>query len=193
MATLKAKHWVRLNGQEKTPNDLQVAAFNTMEWPKKNDHLQTKAVMQHDQPRSVSGPAHEIGSAAVTVTMPELLRSSSPRVTVQVASQSAGSSRRKGIAYKLQLPKAINGTRINKDTAPPPPIARAENHNGEYNGNAEQKMVCKHCDVKLPTNVLYLKHMGLHCFGEPLTCNLCGKVTNNKSSFLTHIVKIHGF
>ncbi|KAM9716767.1 zinc finger protein Pegasus-like [Menidia menidia] len=48
---------------------------------------------------------------------------------------------------------------------------------------------CQHCDISFSDNILYTIHMGCHGYEQPLQCNICGHMCNDKYDFACHFAR----
>lgn len=127
-----------------------------------------------------------------------------------VAPRAAGSSRRKGIACKLERPSVeqaktplaaeempvqqlmtVKEEAISFRSASPDKV---QQHHRQQSSSPEKDEeathVCHHCDIIFKENIMYSMHMGFHSFRNPFACNLCGEIMNDKFSFFAHIARV---
>lgn len=55
----------------------------------------------------------------------------------------------------------------------------------------EERSLCRHCDIYFGDKVMFYIHQGIHAVEQPLKCNVCGVVCEDKINFLTHITWGH--
>ncbi|XP_050548842.1 protein hunchback [Daktulosphaira vitifoliae] len=106
----------------------------------------------------------------------------------------AGSSRRKGIACKLERPeppKVIMSVESKSEEQQEPMSPVMEREKSEPIADKEDGThVCHHCDIIFKESIMYSMHMGFHSFRDPFACNLCGEITADKFSFFAHIARV---
>ena len=52
---------------------------------------------------------------------------------------------------------------------------------------------CQYCGITFDDDVMYSIHMGCHNHRDPFICNVCGKRSDNKYTFYTHIMRGHEY
>lgn len=136
-----------------------------------------------------------------------------------VAPRAAGSSRRKGIACKLERPaaepaKVVTAAAVDEpmvvckeeqqppqqqqQRSPSPDRAFQQQRHHQHHRSASSSPdkdedathACHHCDIIFKENIMYSMHMGFHSFRNPFACNLCGEIMNDKFSFFAHIARV---
>ncbi|XP_050430848.1 protein hunchback [Adelges cooleyi] len=106
-----------------------------------------------------------------------------------VTPRAAGSSRRKGIACKLERPEPARALEPVQAKTPEPQdevVMKDEPAADKEDGTH----LCHHCDIIFKESIMYSMHMGFHSFRDPFACNLCGEITADKFSFFAHIARV---
>lgn len=114
--------------------------------------------------------------------------------------RTAGTSRRKGRAVKLNRRVVENDDSIAENEAESPMTERGtpesygstmdgrspidENDATHHRGNPFE---CTYCQIIFGNEVMYTVHMGYHGYKNPYTCNMCGQVNNDAISFNVHL------
>ncbi|KAK2150263.1 hypothetical protein LSH36_415g02034 [Paralvinella palmiformis] len=57
----------------------------------------------------------------------------------------------------------------------------------------ESSCRCHCCGITFDDDVMYSIHMGCHNHRDPFICNVCGKSSDNKYTFYTHIMRGHEY
>ncbi|XP_023682389.1 DNA-binding protein Ikaros-like isoform X2 [Paramormyrops kingsleyae] len=56
-------------------------------------------------------------------------------------------------------------------------------------GKEMRTFKCEHCHVLFLDHVMYTIHMGCHGYRNPLECNICGRCSQDRYEFFSHIVR----
>lgn len=54
--------------------------------------------------------------------------------------------------------------------------------------NKKSYFYCDYCEITFFNQIMFEMHMGYHCNSDPFTCNRCGKKTEGKIDFYSHMI-----
>ncbi|XP_048861966.1 zinc finger protein Helios-like isoform X2 [Brienomyrus brachyistius] len=68
-------------------------------------------------------------------------------------------------------------------------VTRNVYHVFSREGKEMRSFKCEHCHVLFLDHVMYTIHMGCHGYQNPLECNICGRCSQDRYEFSSHIVR----